>query len=256
MSVTRILHAASYNNAAWCDAVCRAWGGDTKFGNALWLNRGKSPPYYSNAVTLNPDDTDAQLSGIRALLDADLPDTWSVKDSFCSLDLSPLGFRVLFEARWFAFAPDQPLPMLETCAAQWERITNEDGLAEWEIAWRRHPANEGALPLARIFVPALVTDPNLAFLTGRVDAGAVAVAAANCSDNGGGPVCGISNLFLPSRDGEIHRIGALGLARATFPGMPLVGYGRGHDLAAMRTLGFEVLGPLRVWIRQPWRPAM
>jgi hypothetical protein len=74
--------------------------------------------------------------------------------------------------------------------------------------------------------------------------------AANCSDNGDGIVCGMSNLFLPSRNGEIHRLGAIAVARATLPGMFLIGYLRGDDLEAMRTLGFRVLGQLRVWIRE------
>jgi hypothetical protein len=100
-------------------------GGDTVFGDALWVNRRHAPPYYSNAVTLNPDDTGAQLAGIRALLDAGLSDTWSVKDSFCTLDLSGLGFGVLFQAQWFALAPEQALPTPESRAAQQEQITNE-----------------------------------------------------------------------------------------------------------------------------------
>jgi len=32
-----------------------------------------------------------------------------------------------------------------------------------------------------------------------------------------------------------------------FPGLPLVGYERGSELDAMVALGFERLGPLRVW---------
>jgi hypothetical protein len=33
------------------------------------------------------------------------------------------------------------------------------------------------------------------------------------------------------------------------PGLPIVGYERGQDLAAARQAGFRVLGPLRVWAR-------
>src|SRR5262249_13713098 len=151
------------------------FGGNTAFGDALWVNHSHAPPYYSNAITLNPDDTDAQLAGIRALLDAGLSDSWSVKDSFCSLDLSQLGFRVLFEAPWFVLAPEQPLSAPEARAAHWERCANEDALAEWEIAWRRHSANAEASCPSRIFAPALMADPNLAFLAGRLDGRVVAV---------------------------------------------------------------------------------
>jgi hypothetical protein len=38
------------------------------------------------------------------------------------------------------------------------------------------------------------------------------------------------------------------LARA-FPGLPIVGYEHGDELAAWCALGFEPLGPLRVWLK-------
>jgi hypothetical protein len=34
------------------------------------------------------------------------------------------------------------------------------------------------------------------------------------------------------------------------PGLPIVGYERGEDLAAARRAGFTVLGSLRVWTRR------
>jgi hypothetical protein len=253
-----LLRAAAHNNAVWCDAVCRALGGDTAFGDGLWVNRRPAPPYYSNAVTFNPTDTAAQTRGIRALFDAGLPDMWSVKDSFRTLDLAPLGFGVLFEARWLGLRPDQarrglrPLP-IDASAAHWQRVTTDAGLAAWETTWRGDTANTAAEARPRLFLPALLADPNLAFLAGYQDEHIVAVAAANRSDDGVGPVCGISNFFLPGADGETHRssvlAGALSAARAAFPGLPLVGYERGDDLAAMRAVGFQTLGPLRVWSR-------
>jgi len=33
------------------------------------------------------------------------------------------------------------------------------------------------------------------------------------------------------------------------PGLPIVGYEQGKDLAAARAAGFRVLGPLRIWAR-------
>jgi hypothetical protein len=34
------------------------------------------------------------------------------------------------------------------------------------------------------------------------------------------------------------------------PGLPIVGYERGEDLAAARRAGFTVLGSLRIWARR------
>jgi hypothetical protein len=76
----------------------------------------------------------------------------------------------------------------------------------------------------------------------------VALAIANRSDDGSGPVVGISNTVLLGDDPERYRAGAVAAVRDGFPGLPLVGYEHGEDLAAMSALGFQPLGPLRVWL--------
>ncbi len=35
-----------------------------------------------------------------------------------------------------------------------------------------------------------------------------------------------------------------------FLGLPIVGYERGEELAVAKPLGFEPVGPLRIWIRE------
>ena len=40
-------------------------------------------------------------------------------------------------------------------------------------------------------------------------------------------------------------------AAALRPGLPVVGYEHGADLAAAQQAGCQVLGPLRVWARGP-----
>jgi hypothetical protein len=46
---------AARNNAFWCDAVCRAHGGDTMLTEHVWFNRVTSPPFYPNVDTLTKD---------------------------------------------------------------------------------------------------------------------------------------------------------------------------------------------------------
>ena len=57
---------------------------------------------------------------------------------------------------------------------------------------------------------------------------------------------GVSNVF-----GEAASAwsGCLAFAASSFPGMPLVGYEQGDDLAQALHHGFEPAGPLRVWVR-------
>lgn len=101
-------------------------------------------------------------------------------------------------------------------------------LPEWERAWGE--------PLG-LFVPALLEDAQFlaARRGGRITAGAIL----NRTDD----VVGISNVF-----GD-DWAGAVATAVRLYPDLPLVGYEAGDGLAAARREGFEVIGPLRVWMR-------
>jgi hypothetical protein len=96
-------------------------------------------------------------------------------------------------------------------------------------------------------MPDLLDDPDIVLLGGQRQGDIVAVVVANRSDDGSGAVAGISNVVLPEEDRAAHRAGAVAAVRMTFPGLTLVGYEQGAELDAMVELGFERLGPLRVW---------
>jgi hypothetical protein len=168
----------------------------------------------------------------------------SVKDSFAALDLAPYGFTVLFDAAWVA-RPAAPRPP-PADGLRWERVADAHGLAAWEEAWRGDDGPAGT------FRPALLDDPAIAVLAGRRDgrsdgrsdsrvvAGAVAHRAAG--------VLGLGNVFATSPD-DSPWAGALALACRLVPGLPVVGYESGDDLAAARRHGFRPVGALRVWAR-------
>jgi len=62
-------------------------------------------------------------------------------------------------------------------------------------------------------------------------------------------VVGLSNAF-----GLDHDWGpAVQAVCERFPGLAMVGYEHGSDLAAARAAGFVSVGPLRVWLRQERR---
>ena len=100
---TREAALGARNNALWCDAVCRAHGRPGEFVAGLWLNRQPVPRFYSNAVTLSPKDPAGQRAWVAHLMTR--RPSFSVKDSFAALDLSDLGFDVLFEATWLWHDP-------------------------------------------------------------------------------------------------------------------------------------------------------
>ncbi|MDQ7248514.1 hypothetical protein [Dongia sedimenti] len=216
---------AARNNAEWCDAVARSWGESGVFEDTVWINRGAAPPLYPNAVTLAPIATPP--AAIAAA-----PVDFAVKDSFATLDLAPLGFAPLFEATWIW---RDPQPVSGSDAATWRILRDTASLSRWDTAWRGD--DNGPSP----FRPTLLYERDHAFIAGeekgRIVAGCVASRSA--------AVVGISNLFGPPE----RSAGCLAAVQAFAPGLPIVGYETGAALEMMKTLGFQALAPLRVWLR-------
>ena len=53
------------NNAAWCDAVCRAHGIEGTFFRDYWIQDGEVVPLYPNFITLTPGSVDKQTAAIK-----------------------------------------------------------------------------------------------------------------------------------------------------------------------------------------------
>ena len=252
------------NNALWCDAVCRAHGLPGEFVGGLWLNRQPVPRFYSNAITLSPKDPAGQRAWVEHLLTRRA--RFSVKDSFAALDLSGLGFDVLFEATWLwldtvrrTFWSASHLLEGEEGGKKvrrtpesathrelvWSVVNDAAGLARWEAAWAGLQPGQVVPGRERIFRRGLLREPGVALLAGARDGQVVAVAAANQT----GEVVGLSNVFAPAAEAAGCWAGAVAFAAAQFPGRPLVGYERGDDLTLAQAVGFVPVGPLRVWAR-------
>lgn len=237
------IQQAIHNNALWCDTVCRTHGIPGEFHNHLWLNRHQVPRFYPNAVTLSGAEGLAeQPAAIQALIAEGKLDSLAVKDSFCTLDLAPLGFHLLFEATWLWRAPTSRDSLAEMNKIQWATIRQPLELARWETAWNGLTADSAAHP-ARIFPTSLLDDEDLAFIAAYHEQQIVAGAIANRT----GDVVGLSNVFAPPAENSRFWAGCVTAAGQAFPGLPLVGYERGEELIMARQHGFEAVGPLRVW---------
>jgi hypothetical protein len=234
--------AAAFNNAAWCDAVCRAHGRPGEFAGALWLNRAKVPRFYPNVVTLTLEGETRQVDVLRAL---DLPGRWGVKDSFAMLDLAPLGFAELFSAQWLYFPPERPATASPSGAC-WVQVRDTAALAAWEEAWSGQSGTAGEVQAHAVFRAGLLEEAGTTILAAYQEdtliAGAIAYKAAG--------VVSLSNTFFRVGDAARLRAELLGQLKAAFPGLPIVGYEHGDELAAWCDLGFEPMGPLRVWLKR------
>jgi hypothetical protein len=225
------------NSLHWYEAVFRAHGLSGRIADGLWLSHDDPPPYHSRAMTLERSPVDAQVAALRELR-AELPAPWSIKDSFAALDLEPLGFEPLFDAQWISRDPS-PLPRSSGGDEVWRRVTSLAERDPWETAWRAH----GSPADRPVFVSALLADPTVAlFGAYRGD-----TLVAGCAANRSADAVGFSNFFVA--DGDDEQLGAGGSAAVGRfgHGLPVVGYERGTALDRARRVGFEAVGPLRVW---------
>jgi hypothetical protein len=147
---------AARNNALWCDAVCRVNGGPGEFQASLWFNRHGTPRFYPDAVTLADAAAEADLVDVvTALVASDHRRGWAIKDSFNGLELSCLGFEVLFDAQWlFLESPAGNIGPDDLAI-----VASETELTAWERAWAGPETGSDARP----FRPELLSDPDIVF---------------------------------------------------------------------------------------------
>jgi hypothetical protein len=237
---------AALNNAAWCDAVCRAHGGATTFDEATWMNAAPGPRFYPNLITLRAGAA-AVVEAAMGWLDARLGRQWSVKDSFAELDLQGRGFTPLFDAAWLwrgtlpAVAPTR-----HADGMSWTAVAGTAELAEWERAWEPL-MDDVATARAELpqFPAALLARREIVFVAarraGRIVAGGVLNAAVG--------VVGLSNVFAEPAGLSACWARLVDAAQTHFPGLPQCTYEQAQPSEQPLAQGFEFAGPLRVWLR-------
>ncbi len=137
----------------------------------------------------------------------------SVKDSFSALDLRPHGYAVHFDAEWIHCASAAPP-------------------ADAPIAWEVGPHDE-------------MPSDEVVALTGHAHGEVVARAVANLASG----VVGLST--VAASDGWLDETwrSVAAAAQGHFPDTPVVGYEEGAALASAVRHGFDVIGPVRIWMR-------
>lgn len=229
----QLVRAAARNNTEWCDIVCRLHGQAGSFHDDGWTVPRRSPPFYPDAVTLDPG---AGVDGLLATIDSS--SGCSIKDSFACLDLAPHGFHELFEAQWICREADMP-PLEPPAGMRWDVVREPSALLEWEHAW-----NEDAIP-AGLFRPALLEDDAVTVLAGFRNSAIVAGAIAKRSAT----VVGISNVFAPANDLDTAWCGSVAAIATLLGEFPIVGYEQRDAIGEALRVGFSQIGPLRVWTK-------
>jgi hypothetical protein len=149
---TKYLQLAAYNNAIWCDTVCRLHNVPGEFHETFWINPNQTPIYYPNLVTLSPtENLNLLQNSSRSLLTERSDYTVSVKDSFANLDLAPLGFHQLFEEQWIFRQAPAAMSRPGMTDLQLKQIVSEKELLQWEEAWSQTTLSHNHLFLSPLF---------------------------------------------------------------------------------------------------------
>jgi hypothetical protein len=219
--------AAIANNVALYESVFRAHGLRFERRERIWHAINPAPAWYSDAISLVPDLTSAEI--IDPL--AKRPSA-GVKDSFADLDLASSGFRELFAATWIHHpVPERIAPRVLT----WTLVRSSAAMAEYR---RLHGTADS-------LVDDLLADRDIKLLFGET-AGAI---QAGVLLNRSGPHVGISNVFVREVEPAAVWADLLSLAAEYFPGSAIVGYESGADLEPALLAGFSPLRPLRIWVK-------
>ena len=166
---------------------------------------------------------------------------WAVKDSFRSLDLHSLGFTVLFDAEWILLQSAAGNALENSAGLSWRTVRSETDLLLWEMAWAAETATAAT---SQIYAASLMSRADVCFLFALADGTPVCGGILN-KDGG---VIGLSNVFHAGVAPEVAWRGLVREAAVRFPGLPVVGSESGEALAVARRVGFQSMGPLRIWL--------
>ena len=184
------LEKAIHNNVLWYEAMCQAHGIPRDSRPGLWLTHHEMPLFYSNALifsdALEPTEVEKHL---QTLITLKFP--FAIKDSLARLELTPLGFQLLFEASWIWRTPTPQLKN-KSDSIRWTTVQSAGELENWEMAWSDESVNQTEQP--RIFLPSLLDDESIRFIAAYRGNEILAGAIANLTDG----VVGVSNVFAPN----------------------------------------------------------
>lgn len=231
------INTLAKNNAQWCDWVLSGLGSPGRWVTDIWYHPDDVPPIYPHADTLT-DNTEQQLKHIKQLVNYRDGKSIAVKDSWSKLNLTGLDFEIMFEAEWLLYAssrvsvPEHDLKI--------ERISTAKDLQEFTRCCNE-AYNTPDVPLD-VFSPALLDNPDIVFLAGKVND--KIAAGITCVQSHG--VNGLNNLFAFHKEDELLMIRE---GMTVFPKTPACTYSGYDSVADYVHLGFQPMGKLRVWSR-------
>jgi hypothetical protein len=235
------IQQAIYNNNGLYEAIFANYQIEFKQTDFICYSLEKTPPLYSNLVTVSKDwKPDDIFRNIDLHYENEKWDEWSIKDSFGVLDLKEYGFTKLFDARWIYLEAEKFNPSKASRNLRYEIVNAEDVLSAWRIAWD----SDEQLGKA-IFNPKLLDNPKVFFVAGYDGKQIVSGCFANRTNN----VLGISNFFAPDKDIK-YWSEIISFIFSSIERMNIVGYERNELTDKLQMLEFETVGNLTVWLKK------
>jgi hypothetical protein len=223
-----LVELAARDNAHVYQRVCGAHGCETLVKESHLICLGQPPRFFSQAVALQP--------GVGEVIAKEV--SGGFKDSFFDIEPDCEVYEQLFEASWIHLSSREPSGLV----LEWRQAQNPDQLDEWESGWAE--GDDEAAHHPRQFPFSLLEVGDFAFHSAWQGGEMVAGLIFNRSES----VVGCSNLWVKAGWLEAVWRDLPSYAAHTHPGIDVVGYERGVDLEFALQAGFEVIGPLRVWV--------
>jgi len=246
-----LLAACASNSADHSEAVLSALGSQGVRGASFCSNSHRFRIPHGHGITLRgPEFADEHLSAVRDLLSRRLEgQTTVIADSWSALDLTGLGFQVLFRDPWLYRQPGPPPTIPRPEGLLIERVTTPEHLAEFEAA---SCEGFGAPDFSVIgphgfYAASLVEDPHMIFFTGRVNGRVAAGAMAHVSDG----LAGVNTLFtLAGSRGRGYGEAMAWAATLARPDLPAMTTASEMSERIFRRMGYVEIGQRTAWIRR------
>jgi hypothetical protein len=203
----------------------------------MYYSLRKAPPLNSNICTKVPQwRPESIFETIEKTAQEEDWDSWSVKDSFCDLDLAPYGFETLFDAQWLYLQASDFVPAFDKPALVFRQVRTKEELDLWNKVWAENEA---------LYQKNMLDDPSLTFVIGHENDTPTHAALLNRSDD----VLGISN-FFPEEDVAGRWGDLIAYIQEVWGPIDIVGYERKDTIAQLAPLHILPVGDLRIWIKR------
>ena len=243
-----LLEAAADNLAGWHRSSVAALGFPSTTGPWWWTSPSPGPWIYFTAILRRVPHSRAEtaeaLAALRSHLDDPRGSYEAVCDSFGVLDLAPLDLIRRMPGLWYARPAGPPPAGTDADDLTISVVRTSDELDAFEQATCASFGAPPPLTPFEIHAPAILDDPAMHVLIGRVDGAVVSGAMAYQADG----VLGIYGVgTVPSHRGRGHATALTRACLAIDPMAPATLQPSNEATALYRRLGFTEVGRFTHW---------